>query len=265
MKNKQRIGLALGSGGPRGLAHIGVIRALNDAHLVPDIVTGTSAGSVIGGLYDYIQDIDAVENIFMNITVRELTAMFTDLTRGSGIIKGNRLEKFLDKYLEGVTIENLTLPFAAIATDIHTAKDVVFTQGSLTKAIRASSSVPAFFDLYDSGSGLLMDGGVSQPVPIRAAKELGADKVIAVNLDGYNFASVSLTTKPAMPRVGFAAIKLLRYRLSQELCREADLCIEPDVANFTWSNLPDKKLRKEIIDRGYEATAKALSSSHFLA
>lgn len=266
MKKNKKIGLALGSGGPRGLAHIGVIRALLNAHIDPDVITGTSAGSVIGGLYASFRDIDAVEDIFVNITLRELTAMFSDLNRGSGILKGGKVEQFLDKYLKGVKIESLLTPFAAVATDISTAKDIVITRGSLTKALRASSSIPGFFDLYDSGSGYLVDGGVSQPVPIRAARELGADLVIAVNLDGYSFQTVSESAKPAMPKVGLASLKLLRYSLSRELCREADLCITPDVADFTWGSLPDKKLRRKIIDLGYDAAKQAIShSAHLFA
>jgi NTE family protein len=264
MTKKLKIGVALGSGGVRGLAHIGVLKALIESGINPVIVTGTSVGAMIGGLYCALGSVGAVEDIFANITRSELLTMFSDITRGSGLIKGNNLEKFLDQYLKDLAIENLSICFAAVATNIHTAQDVVFTTGNLTKAIRASSSLPAVFNPFETEEGSLVDGGISQPVPIRAAKSLGADFVIAVNLDGYEFALVSQATKPAVPKIGFAALKLLRYRLSQELCKEANLVLEPDVTSFTWRNLADKKHRLEIIQKGYEVTIKNLPKLVYL-
>ena len=117
MTKKLKIGVALGSGGVRGLAHIGVLKALIESGITPTIITGTSAGAVIGGLYCALGNIKAVEDIFANITRSELLTMFSDITRGSGLIKGNNLEKFLDKYLADFKIENLKVKFAAVATN----------------------------------------------------------------------------------------------------------------------------------------------------
>lgn len=258
MKNK-KIGLALGSGGPRGLAHIGVIKALVENDIQVDMIAGTSIGSMMGGLYLSMGSIEKVEEMFVNLKLSELAISFSDFGLRSGIIKGERLEKYLSGFVDSTKIEDLPRPFVAVATDIQSGKVVEITKGSLTKAIRASSSLPGFLDIASVSGQNLIDGGVMQPVPITAARNLGAKIVIAINLDGYNFAYDDFdVVRPGATKVGLAAIKLLRYSLAKEECNQADIVICPKVVEFAWMNLTKKKDRVTIIKRGYEATMELM-------
>ncbi|MBP7700478.1 patatin-like phospholipase family protein [Candidatus Woesebacteria bacterium] len=260
MSSKQKIGLALGSGGLRGFAHIGVIKALVESDIKIDVITGTSSGAVIGGFYALTKDIKWVEDIFMNLKLNDL-ATFSDVALRSGIIKGNNMESFLDRYFNDANIENLDIKFAAIATDIRTTKDIIFSKGSLTKAVRASSSLPGFIDMFHDNGSYLIDGGISQPVPIRAARELGADKVIAINLDDYNYRKFEFSSKTKATTVVQASLKLIRYRLGQELCSEADWVIEPDVSDIiNWSSLRYREKRIKAIDMGYQAAMEKIKA-----
>lgn len=252
---KKKVGLALGSGGPRGLAHIGVIKALEENHISIDIYGGTSAGSMVAGLYLALGSIEKVEQIFIDLKLTEIATTFSDIGLRTGIIKGEKLEKYFDKYLGGIRIEELAKPLVVVTTKITDGEEIEITNGQLAKAIRASSSLPGFLDVARWEQEYVIDGGVSQPVPIRAVKAMGADMVIAINLDGYAFTESDFVTKRGgATRVGMAAIKLLRYSLAQAECRAADVVIEPDVATMNWINLASESDRREIIQRGYEAT-----------
>lgn len=258
MSSNQKIGLALGSGGLRGFAHIGVIKALVESGINIDVITGTSSGAVIGGFYALTKDIKMVEEIFMNLKLKDL-ATFSDVALRSGIIKGDNMESFLDRYFKGANIENLEIKFATVATDIQTTKDIIFSKGSLTKAVRASSSLPGFFDMFQDNGSYLIDGGITQPVPIRAARELGADKVIAINLDDYNYRTFEFNDKTKATTVAQASLKLIRYRFAQELCAEADWVIEPDVSEIIgWSNMRHREKRIEAIEMGYQAALEKI-------
>lgn len=252
---KTKIGLALGSGGPRGLAHIGVIKALTEHNIPIDMISGTSSGSIVGGLYLSMGTIEQVEDIFVKLSLGEMAGVLTDIGLKSGIINGENGERFIEQYAKGSTVESLHLPFVAVTTDLLTGSTIEITSGSLTKAIRASVSIPGLISLVKMNNQYLMDGAVSQPVPIRAVKKLGAKKVIAVNLDFYNFASSDFRQgHPRATTMGLAAIKSLRYHLAKEQCKEADIVIEPDVSLVNWMSFPRKNDRIDIIQRGYEAT-----------
>lgn len=255
---KKRIGLALGSGGPRGLAHIGVLKALQENEIPIDIMAGTSTGSLMGGLYLTI-GIERLEEMFTSLKLTELAVSFSDFGLRSGIVKGERLEKYLNGYIDKVKIQDLSIPYVAVASDIQKGNLVRITEGSLTKAIRASSSLPGFLDIANLDGKNLIDGGVIEPVPIKSARILGADKVIAVNLDAYSFAYDDFdVVRPGASKVGLAAIKLLRYSLAREQCGSAEVVIEPDVVKYAWMNLTNMRDRKTLIIRGYEATMEKM-------
>ena len=258
---KKRIGLALGSGGPRGLAHIGVIKALLEHKIPIDLIAGTSIGAMMGGLYLSLGSIEKVEEIFANLKLSELAVSFADFGLRSGVIKGERLEKYLGGFIGKVEIQDLDTPFAAVAVDIQSGKLVRIREGGLTRAIRASTSLPGFLDIANIGGKNLIDGGVIEPVPVETAKIMGADWVIAVNLDDYSFAYNDFDViKPGVTKVGLAAIKLLRFSLAKEQCQRAEIVIAPKVVEFAWMNLTKKADRLLIIKRGYEATIKQMSA-----
>ncbi len=256
----RRIGLALGSGGPRGLAHIGVIHALISHGIPIDYIAGSSAGAFIGGLFAVTQSIEEVEKKVKAFTYKDLLLVFSDVGVLTGMVHGNAMEAFLEKLLEHATMESLPIPFAAVATDVYAGDTVVITKGSLARAIRMSSAVPAIFDAALHEGRYLIDGGASHPVPVHTAHDMGATYVIAVNLDSYNFidSNPSVTKMPNIKDVSIASIRLLRYNLAKELCNDADVTITPDIASVSSINLAGFLHPHDIILKGYEAARAAI-------
>jgi len=252
---KKKVGLALGSGGPRGLAHIGVIKALEENNVPIDIFGGTSAGSMIAGLYLALGSIEQVEKMFIDLKLTVFANTFSDIGLRTGIIKGVKLEKYLDTYIKNINIEDLRKPLVVVTTKIKDGEEIEIVNGNLTKAMRASSSLPGFLDVTEWNGEYVIDGGVSQPVPIRALRTMGAECVIAVNLDGYEYMEDDFAQgRGSATKVGMAAIKLLRYSLAQAECRDAEVVIEPAVASVNWVNMAREADRRTIIQAGYEAT-----------
>jgi len=180
---KPRIGVALGSGSARGWAHIGVLRALEQMRLAPDIVCGTSIGALVGGAYVAGQ-LDELERWARSITLLDIVGLMdVTLTRG-GVIEGNKLFRSLRNTPADVAIEKLRKPFAAVATDFATGREIWLQKGALLDAVRASISLPGLLSPVQDGNHWLVDGGLVNPVPVSVCRALGADIVIAVNLNG---------------------------------------------------------------------------------
>ncbi|MBE9553521.1 MAG: patatin-like phospholipase RssA [Proteobacteria bacterium] len=191
--SRPRIGLALGSGAARGLAHIGVIRALAEAGIEPDIVCGSSIGAIVGASYA-AGKIEALEDWVRTITWREIVSLLDVRFSSGGLIEGERLIRFLSELLGDVAIENLAKPFAAIATDFHSGREIWLKEGALTEALRASIALPGLFSPAKVGDRWLVDGGIVNPVPVSPCRALGADIVIAVNLNGDLVSKHSVAT-----------------------------------------------------------------------
>lgn len=182
---RPRLGLALGGGAARGWAHIGVVKALTEAGFRPDVVAGTSIGSVVGGCM-LGGKLPELETFARSLTKRRMFALLDIHVGGSGLIAGARLKRLLNTHLGTITIEDLPAPFAAIATEIGSGHEVWLTHGLLVDAMRASYALPGVFDPVKLGRRWLMDGALVNPVPVSAARALGADIVLAVNLNGDN-------------------------------------------------------------------------------
>jgi NTE family protein len=179
-----RIGLALGSGSARGWAHIGVIRELERLGITPQVVCGTSIGALVGGLYAAGQ-LDRLESWIRRLDWREiLRYLDVTLLMGGGFVEGKRLIDFFRDEMGDHPIESLDIPFAAVATDLSTGEEVWFREGSLLDAIRASFALPGLFTPAQLDNRWLVDGGLVNPVPVSLCRALGADVVIAVNLNG---------------------------------------------------------------------------------
>jgi len=179
---KKQIALVLGSGGARGLAHIGVIKALEEGHIPINIITGTSIGALIGGLYASGMPVKSMEKIVRDIDKMMVVKIMVPKFFGSGFIDNKRVIEFINELVGDVKIENLKIPFAAVATDLVTGEEVVFDKGLLKDAIMASIAIPTIFQPVLLNDQFLLDGGLSNPLPISIAKEMGADKIIAVNV-----------------------------------------------------------------------------------
>ncbi len=176
-----RIGLALGGGSARGWSHIGVIEALEEAGIYPEIVAGCSIGAVVGGAYAAGR-IGALKTFALSLTRRRVVGLLDPRITGSGLIAGERLRRRLSRELEGLRIEDLRLSFASVATELGTGHEVWLSRGSLVEAVRASYAIPGLFPPVALDGRILMDGTLVNPVPVRLARELGADLVICVNL-----------------------------------------------------------------------------------
>jgi NTE family protein len=175
------IGLALGGGAARGLAHIGVIRTLVARGIVPDVIVGTSIGAVVGGCYAAGR-LDALESWVCGLTARRVVGLLDVSLAGSGLIGGGRLTRRLEEALGAHRIDDLPLRFATIATEVDTGHEIWLTRGRLVDAMRASYALPGIFPAVHVGGRWLVDGALVNPVPVSAARALGARLVIAVNI-----------------------------------------------------------------------------------
>jgi len=177
---KRRVGLALGSGSARGWAHVGVIRALERAGIKPDLVCGTSIGALVGAAYA-AGELERFEQWLLGLGVRDVLA-FMDVRMNGGMIKGERLMEFFRLNFIDRPIEELPMPFAAVATDLNTGAEVWLREGSTVAALRASIALPALFAPAVHQGRLLVDGALVNPVPVSLARAMGAEVVIAVDL-----------------------------------------------------------------------------------
>ena len=180
---KKTVSLVLGSGGARGLAHIGVIRWLEENSWEIKSISGCSIGSLIGGIYA-AGKLDQLEKWMCSITNKDVITLLDISWDGRGLFKGDKIINTLVKLLGDIRIENLSMPFTAVAADVDAEKEIWINSGSLFDAIRASISLPLFFTPYDYNGIKLIDGGVLNPVPIAPTFSDATDLTIAVNLGG---------------------------------------------------------------------------------
>ena len=178
---KPRLALVLGSGSARGWAHIGVIRGLEEAGIRPDMVCGTSIGALVGAAYA-AGELDRFERWVLGLSVRDVVSLM-DFHLNGGMLKGERLMSFFQQQFMDCPIEELALPFAAVATDLHTGQEVWLRHGSTTAAVRASIALPGLFSPVWLNERLLADGGLVNPVPVSLARAMEADVVVAVDLN----------------------------------------------------------------------------------
>ncbi len=177
-----KIGLALGGGAARGWAHIGVLRALEQAGIVPDIIAGTSIGAVVGGCYT-ADRLDELEGFARDLTRRKVFGYLDINLAGSGLITGQRVVERLEGHLRGVEIQGLARKFVAVATEIGTGHEIWLSRGSLVEAMRASYAIPGILKPVRINDRWLFDGALTNPVPVSVCRALGARYVIAVNLN----------------------------------------------------------------------------------
>ncbi len=178
-----RIGLALGSGAARGWSHIGIIEALAEAGVTPDIVCGCSIGALVGAAY-VAGRLPALKDFAQSLTWREIAGMLDVQLSGGGLIGGQEIVALLRKMKISAPIATYAKPFAAVATDLETGREIWLREGPIEEAVRASISIPGILSPSWHAGRLLVDGGLVNPVPVSVCRALGADVVIAVNLNG---------------------------------------------------------------------------------
>ena len=179
-RTPRRVGLALGSGSARGWAHIGVLRELEQAGIRPNVIAGTSIGAFVGAAYAG-GVIDRLEAWVQALGWKEVLGFF-DVTLTGGLLKGNRLMSFFGERFVATDFSGLHVPFACVATDLSSGREVWLRDGSVAEAVRASTAIPGLFAPVPRGNSFLMDGALVNPVPVSLCRALGADIVIAVDL-----------------------------------------------------------------------------------
>ena len=220
-----RIGLALGGGAAKGFAHIGVIKMLEAHGFTPDVVAGTSAGSVVGALYASGMDAFALQQKAVALdetTIRDLQLSAT------GLLKGQKLQDYVNSQVNQRSMEKLGKPFVAVVTRLEDGKRTVFARGNTGQAVRASSSIPGVFEAVRIGAYHYVDGGVTSPVPVDAARELGADIVVAVDISDKPRGKTPANMLGAMSQ----SIAIMGQRLGQAELARADVIVRPKVLDI---------------------------------
>jgi NTE family protein len=179
---KKRLGLVLGSGGARGIAHIPVLEMLNEIDMKPDYITGTSIGALLGAMYCSGR-IDTVKKEFLRMNHGKILRYIDLVFNKPGLIGGKKVMGFLEKCIPAnMKFKDLDIPLQVVATDYGTGEPVVLSEGNLLKAVRASISIPGIFTPVPYKKGFLIDGGLSNPLPVDVVRKMGATKVVAVNV-----------------------------------------------------------------------------------
>jgi NTE family protein len=178
---KPRLGLALGGGAARGFAHVGVIQVLEQNGIRPDVVVGTSAGSLVAALYASGKNAAELERVAMSMEEATLTDWSLPIM-GSGILRGEALARYVRQAVDGRLIENMALPLGILATDLGSGQGVLFRRGDTAQAVRASSAVPGVFTPVSISGRNYVDGGLVAPVPVSQARAMGAELVLAVDI-----------------------------------------------------------------------------------
>lgn len=232
----KKIGLALGGGGAKGLAHIGIIKALEAAGIKIDYIAGTSMGALVGGWYAATGDIRALENLIIHIKRSDVFPIKEIIKRKDGaLFKGESIADKLRKELKNIKIEDLKIPFAALATDAKNGDEIRLKNGDLVDAVRASIALPIVFAPVAIDGNLLIDGGLVNPVPADVVKDMGADYVIAVDVSSRWFtAPEKLATTNDIYHVISSALSIIEYQIAKNILKSADLVLRPPVLSHNW-------------------------------
>ncbi len=228
-----KLGLALGGGAARGFAHIGVIQVLEEAGIKPDLVVGTSAGSLVAALWAHGKNGAELANLALTMD----EGAITDWAFPSrGLIRGEALARYVREQTGGRLIEQMKLPLGIVATDLDSGAGVLFQRGDAGSAVRASSSVPAVFQPVKIGEREYVDGGLVSPVPVRFARQMGAEMVIAVDIstppDG---ASTADTMKLLLQTFAIMGKSINRFEL-----RDADVVVRPPLVGVSGADFTSR-------------------------
>ena len=253
----RKIGLALGSGSARGWAHIGVIRRLQELGITPAVVSGASTGSLVGAAIASDQ-VDELERWVRTLTKLEVWRLLDATFSGGGVMTGSKLMQAIREQMVDHPIESLERAFGAVAADLHTGREIWIRKGPMIDAVRASSGLPGLFAPVQHEGRWLIDGGVVNPVPVSLCRAMGADFVIAVNLNRRVVDRVAPETDAADDsQVGVTEVMYTSINIMQDQIMRSrlagdppDVLIRPGLSDF---RLMDFHRAAEAIDLGYAA------------
>ncbi len=274
-KKRKKIGLALGGGGARGCAHIGVIKALQEAGISIDCVAGTSIGSFIGGVFA-AGDFEKLERILLETKWKDVVKHFDPVIPKKGFFEGKKFVKLISQIIPNPNFKDSRIPYAAIATDLLSGEEVVIKSGNIVKAIRASVAIPVIVTPAKIGNRHLIDGGVVNPLPVDVVQKMGADIIIAVDLNRKFVTEKKkaksqkskkiplqgkianwITPYPNIIDVVENSIFLMQDQLTQKnlLNHKPDFLIQPNLGS---AGVFDFHKAKRMIDEGYQQTQKII-------
>lgn len=235
---KPKVGLALGGGYARGLAHIGVLEVLETAGVPIDIITGTSMGALIGALYAREKAAAMLKQQAYQMDMVKLAALIDPAVLKSGLFAGKRITSLLKRFMGDSTFEELEIPFACVATDIISGEEVVMNTGKVLDAVRASISIPVIFTVVKKDGRLLVDGGLVNNIPVSVARQMGADYVIAVDVTpsrqerADHLLKHAESKEPGMLQVIVQSIYITTSLTPCGLATGADVIIHPQLAQI---------------------------------
>jgi len=228
------IGLALGSGGARGLAHIGVIKTLEKHNIAIDYIAGTSAGSIVGSFYAKTKNIGQIEKYIVSKGWWQMISMLVDPSLHQGILGGNKTQVFIEEFLgKEFQYKDFKIPFRAIAVNLKTGMTTAFSEGLVLPTIYASCAIPMIYKPAFIHNELYIDGSATSPVPVDTVKKMGADIIIAVNLQ-KQYSEPDLTDSTSFLRVAELSFMLMSHNLSLSEVKKADIVVNPRIEHIHW-------------------------------
>ncbi len=249
-KKPLKIGLALGGGAARGFAHVGVIAVLEEAGLKPQYVVGTSAGSLVAALYASGKTSAQLQQTALNMEEVSLTDWMLPIV-GRGMFRGDALARYVNDLVAGRLIENMAIPLGIVATDLGSGQAMLFQRGDTGTAVRASSAVPAVFVPVKINGREYVDGGLVSPVPVRFARQMGADVVVAVDISSPPEGNLANDTLQIL----LQTFAIMGKSLNQYELKDADVVVRP---SLTGLKSADFSARQRAIDAGRAAMLAAL-------
>ncbi len=274
-RKEQGIGLALGGGAARGWAHIGVLRALDEAGIKIDMIAGTSIGALVGGCY-LAGKLDALEEFALSLTKRRIFGLLDFRIGGSGLLGGMRLNDRMRSEMEGVRFEDLDRPFVCVASEIATGHEIWLSSGSLITAMRASYALPGVFEPVRCNNRVLVDGALVNPCPVSVCRAYEKRVVVAINLNHDLFGRSAVikhrvdqedeiddVDRPRESRLSITGVMVEAFNIIQDRISRArmagdppDMMLSPVMGQI---GLTDFHRAREAIDLGYEETMSRLS------
>jgi NTE family protein len=235
----KKVGLALGGGAARGLAHIGVLEALDKEGIPVDMIAGTSAGAIVGALYAQGKSASRIKELALDTGWRRLVSLVDLTLPKSGFIEGRKIKNLLKSIIGDISFSELKIPLSCVATDISSGEEVVINDGSVLEGVRASISVPVIFTAVKWRDRYLVDGGLVNPVPVSTVRKMGADFVIAVNVIppmGVRLQPGKEAKAPGIFQSMLHSFYIATYSLVRSGLAGADIVIEPKLPHVGYGD-----------------------------
>lgn len=275
--SSKKVGIALGGGAARGLAHIGVLEVLEKERIPIDMIAGTSAGAIVGALFAEGMSAAEIKKELLEMELTKKSWQMVDISLPkTGFISGKKLIDLLKNYIGDVDFSDLKIPFACTSTDIMTGEEVIISKGSVLEAVRASIAVPIIFSASQYNERFLVDGGLVDQIPVAVIKDMNADITIAVNvtprikktkkriyIEEADPSRQPLEKEPNMYTIMMNYMSIMNSRAADASLKKADIVIEPRLAGISFTDF--KKAEQCILEGEFAAIDALLDIKRLLA